>query len=78
MAESKTKGLKLEDVMPLQEPVEPEPAEKPKPEGDALDTPSGHALKAVGMPDEENSSSEKERVRGLKYRYEKHIKRWLS
>lgn len=45
---------------------------------DGADTPSGHALRITGAPNPDDAGSEKERLRGLRYGYEKYKKRWLS
>jgi hypothetical protein len=73
-------------------PSEPDPAPSlleadvvaktpPPADSDAADTPSGHALRAVGKPTKAELSGddpEKARERGAKYREEKAKKRWLS
>lgn len=81
-------GKEMAELMPLSHPVETElefherEPDKviPHKDDDAADTPSGAALMKVGAPskDPDDLGSEKERVRGLKYRVEKYKKRWLG
>lgn len=87
MTEKQTKPPREEDQSPHVE--QPEhlalsvPADPPDPDRPSAtqevsdDTPSGAALKAVGEPSGD-PTSEAERARGLKYRFEKAKKRWLS